>query len=142
MELARTVVQMTKGRLGIAHEGRVFVRCTCITAYADISVEPNLFQTIHGIADTTKLTQEFPSVLSAHESEGFRTPYCNRAFLSFLPHFIPFRSPYGIFGPDSERNDTPKRLLPEEKALFDVQRRTPRNSENALKCTSRARGPQ
>jgi hypothetical protein len=40
-----------------------------ITAYAEISAEPNLFKKIHEMADSTESAQEFPSVLSALESE-------------------------------------------------------------------------
>jgi hypothetical protein len=41
-----------------------------MTAFAEISAEPNLFKNIHAITDSTESAQEFSSVLSAHESEG------------------------------------------------------------------------
>ena len=40
-----------------------------MTAYAEISAERNLFKKIHVMTDSPELAQEFPSVLSAHESE-------------------------------------------------------------------------
>jgi hypothetical protein len=41
-----------------------------ITVHAEISAEPNLFETIQEITHSTESAQEFPTVLSAPESEG------------------------------------------------------------------------
>jgi hypothetical protein len=41
-----------------------------VIGYAEVSAEPNLFKKIHAITESTESAQEFPSVLSTHESEA------------------------------------------------------------------------
>ncbi|MGA3048028.1 MAG: hypothetical protein ABSD67_15460 [Terracidiphilus sp.] len=52
-----------------------------ITAYAEISAEPNLFKKIHAITDSTESAQEFLTFCLSMNLKGFWTPLCIRARL-------------------------------------------------------------
>jgi hypothetical protein len=56
-----------------------------ITADAEVSIAGS-WLTIFAIARSTELAQEFPSVLSSHESEAVRGRSLNQGTTSVVPH--------------------------------------------------------